>query len=197
MIQSSFAKSDHVEIFLARQSGAPLTYPNVGGTTGVPPDGYTLDRTRRKIGQGIHEFEIAKTAIREWEQFQLDWLSAYPTDTPIEVGNDVALVGRFLGITWLNACRIVYTIDEESRFGFAYGTLPSHIGSGEERFLVEIDSDGGVWYDILAFSKPSGILGWMGYRFLRKLQKRFGLHSANRMETLVSQHKNADAKPTC
>ena len=39
-----------------------------------------------------------------------------------------------------------------SRFGFAYGTLPGHGGSGEERFLIERDRDDGVWYDILAFS---------------------------------------------
>ena len=47
-----------------------------------------------------------------------------------------------LGLWWLNACRIVYVVDEAgpvTKFGFAYGTLPGHAGTGEERFLVEWD----------------------------------------------------------
>ena len=41
------------------------------------------------------------------------------------------------------------------RFGFAYGTLPDHAGSGEEGFLVEWGrEEGSVWYDILALSRP-------------------------------------------
>jgi uncharacterized protein (UPF0548 family) len=69
----------------------------------------------------------------------------------------VAVIARALGLWWLNACRIVYIVDESEplrRFGFAYGTLPGHVGTGEERFLVEWDPAGdGVWYDILAFSR--------------------------------------------
>ena len=70
----------------------------------------------------------------------------------------MAVIARRLGLWWLNACRIVYVVDEPgpvSRYGFAYGTLPDHAGSGEERFLVEWDrASGEVWYDILAFSRP-------------------------------------------
>ena len=66
---------------------------------------------------------------------------------------------RHFGFWSLNACRIVYTIDEEGpvvRFGFAYGTLPDHAEQGEERFSVEWHhEDGTVWYDILAFSRPN------------------------------------------
>ena len=44
-------------------------------------------------------------------------------------------------------------VDKVDKFGFAYGTLPDHAGSGEERFLVEWDQDeGSVWYDIRVFS---------------------------------------------
>lgn len=43
-----------------------------------------------------------------------------------------------------------------ARFGFAYGTLPGHVESGEERFQIEWHrSDDSVWYDILAFSRPN------------------------------------------
>ncbi len=50
------------------------------------------------------------------------------------------------------------------RFGFAYGTLPDHAGSGEELFLIEWDrGEGSVWYDVLAFSRPGHILDRLGY----------------------------------
>lgn len=68
------------------------------------------------------------------------------------------------------------------RFGFAYGTLPDHAGSGEERFVVEWDpEDGGVWYDILAFSRPQHVLARLGYPVVRLTQNRFGRESAAAM----------------
>ena len=83
-----------------------------------------------------------------------------------------------LGGHILNACRIVYTVDEEAatgaRFGFAYGTLPGHVERGEERFLVEWHRhDDTVWYDILAFSQPKHWLVRLGYPVTRFFQKRF------------------------
>ena len=36
-------------------------------------------------------------------------------------------------------CRVVYVVDEPDRRGFAYGTLPGHAESGEERFVVRYD----------------------------------------------------------
>ena len=84
-----------------------------------------------------------------------------------------------------NACRIVAVFGDEgavSRFGFAYGTLPDHVGTGEERFLVEWDrGDDAVWYDILAFSRPNHVLTRLGYPVVRRLQKRFGRDSAAAM----------------
>ena len=53
----------------------------------------------------------------------------------------VAILARSIGLWWLNACRIVAVVDEDGpvkRFGFAYGTLPDHAGSGEERFLDRV-----------------------------------------------------------
>jgi uncharacterized protein (UPF0548 family) len=67
-------------------------------------------------------------------------------------------------------------------FGFAYGTLPGHLESGEERFLIEWDwADNCVWYDILAFSRHRHILAWLGYPWVRYLQKRFRQESAAAM----------------
>jgi hypothetical protein len=94
----------------------------------------------------------------------------------------VAVIARAIGLWWLNACRIVYVVDESEsvrRFGFVYGTLPDHAGTGEERFLIEWDrDDDSVWYDILAFSRPNQFLTRLGYPLVRRTQKRFGRESA-------------------
>jgi uncharacterized protein (UPF0548 family) len=85
----------------------------------------------------------------------------------------------------LNACRIVYLIDERGetyRYGFAYGTLPAHAERGEERFTVEYHKAGGkVWYDLYAFSKPRHALARAGYPISRLLQKRFAKESKEAM----------------
>ena len=80
---------------------------------------------------------------------------------PIAPGTNVAVLARVLGIWYLNACRIVYVIDETGpieTYGFAYGTLPDHAEKGEERFSVVWDhADDSVRYEQFAFSRPNYI----------------------------------------
>ena len=177
--------ADALRRFLAAQRELPFTYAAVGATAETPPAGYVVDRTRIKLGEGEAVFRSAIVALRRWEQFRLGWVEAWPSDTPIQKGEVVAVMGRAMGVWWLNACRVVYAVDEAgpiSKFGFAYGTLPGHVESGEERFLIEWDrNDDSVWYDILAFSRPNHVLTRLGYPVVRRLQKRFGRDSAASM----------------
>jgi uncharacterized protein (UPF0548 family) len=69
--------------------------------------------------------------------------------------------------------RVVYVIDEPTRRGFAYGTLPGHPESGEEAFVVEQRDDESVWLTIRAFSRPAHPLLWVGYPVLRLFQAYF------------------------
>jgi uncharacterized protein (UPF0548 family) len=174
-----------VREFLAAQAKLGFTYTTVGATASLPPTGYVVDHTRIKLGEGEEVFTKAKDALGRWEQFRLGWVEAWPPETPIQTGEVVAVVARRVGLWWLSACRIVYVVDEPgsvSRYGFAYGTLPDHAGAGEERFLVEWDrASGEVWYDVLAFSRPQWLLTRLGYRYMRRLQKRFGRESAAAM----------------
>jgi uncharacterized protein (UPF0548 family) len=181
--------------FLAAQSKLDLTYPAVGVTAAVPPAGYAVDHTRIKIGEGARSFAAGKVALRCWEHFRLGWVEAWPPETPIQAGQVVAVVARLFRLWWLNACRIVYVVDEEGpvqRYGFAYGTLPEHAESGEERFTVEWhQADDAVWYDILAFSRPQQPLARWGYPFTRRLQKRFARDSAAAMQRAVAEGQAA------
>jgi uncharacterized protein (UPF0548 family) len=181
--------ADTVREFLAAQAKLGFTYTAVGATASLPPTGYVVDHTRIKLGEGEEVFAKAKAALGRWDQFRLGWVEAWPPETPIRTGEVVAVVARRVGFWWLNACRIVYVVDELGpvcRYGFAYGTLPDHAGSGEERFLVEWDrASGEVWYDLLAFSRPQWFLSRLGYRYMRRLQKRFGRESAAAMVRAV------------
>jgi uncharacterized protein (UPF0548 family) len=178
------------------QSPLAFTYPSVGATrtNGPPPAGYVIDHIRALLGQGSTAFERARTGLKRWRQFQLGWLEAFPDDTPIRDGETVVVLARVLGLWWTNTARIVYTIDETddslSRFGFAYGTLPAHVESGEERFLVEWDrKTDQVWYDIRAFSRPRHLLTRLGHRHARVMQKRFGQQSTAAMKAFVENAK--------
>ena len=181
--------AEAIRAFLASQARLDLTYSAVGATATTPPAGYVVDHTRIKLGAGEKVFAAAKAALERWQQFRLGWLEASPEDTPIKEGQVVAILARSIGLWWLNACRIVAVVDEDGpvkRFGFAYGTLPDHAGSGEERFLVEWDrEDDSVWYDILAFSRPRHFLARLGYPWVRRVQKRFGRESAAAMRRAV------------
>jgi uncharacterized protein (UPF0548 family) len=181
-------KPETIRRFLDDQGELDFSYEGIGATANEPPAGYVVDHTRVKLGVGKEVFAAAKVALEGWQQFRIGWLGAWPATTPIRQGEVVAIVARSIGLWWLNACRIVYLIDEEleeTKFGFAYGTLPDHAGSGEERFLIEMGGDGSVWYDILAFSRPNHLLARIGYPYVRRVQKRFGQHSAVAMQQAV------------
>jgi uncharacterized protein (UPF0548 family) len=178
-----------LDAFRAAQADIAITYPAVGSTATIPPAGYTVDRTRVRLGEGETVFRAAKAALERWEQFRLGWVEAVPADTPLVPGAVVAVVARLMGVWWVNACRVVYAVDEAgpvARFGFAYGTLPDHAETGEERFLVEWDrTDDAVWYDILAFSRPRHPLARIGYPLARRAQRRFARDSAAAMRRAV------------
>jgi uncharacterized protein (UPF0548 family) len=150
-----------------------------------------VDHTRIKLGEGEEVYAKAKKVLDRWEQFQLGWSQAWPPETPIRAAEVVAIISRNLGLWWLSACRIVYVLDESGpvcRYGLAYGTLPDHPETGEERFLVEWDpASGHVWYDILAFSRPHALLARLGYSYVRRVQKRFGTESASAMMRAVNR----------
>jgi uncharacterized protein (UPF0548 family) len=175
--------------FLASQARLDLTYPAVGATASTPPPGYVVDRTRIKLGEGEPVFTAAQAALERWQHFRLGWVEACPPETPIKEGQAVAILAHIIGVWCLNACRIVYVVNDDGpvkRFGFAYGTLPDHAESGEERFLIEWDrATGGVCYDIIAFSRPRHFLARLGYPWIRRLQKRFALDSAAAMARAV------------
>ena len=185
--------------FLESQREQPFSYAEVGATNGRLPTGYSINHTRRKLGDGLEAFDSACDALRNWHQLRLGWVDCWPHDAPLQAGEPIAVLGRAFGLWWINACRIVYTIDNRSdqagqpldsakelQFGYAHGTLPEHIAAGEERFLIEMDSDQAVWLDILAFSRANTALARLGYPVMKREQRRFGRESAAKLLSITS-----------
>jgi len=167
--------------FIDSQKNRAFSYSQVGATQAEPPDcfpeGFTVDHNRIRLGEGKRTYDCAVAALRSWKQFDLGWVIVVPSGLPLEAGTTVAVQARTFGVWSLSACRIVYVINEEKRFGFAYGTLPDHVEGGEERFTVEWQADDSVWYDILAFSRPRHPLAKLGKLLVRRWQKQFARES--------------------
>jgi uncharacterized protein (UPF0548 family) len=172
-----------------REAARPFSYRAVGATAAPPPPrGWTVDHNRIRLGAGPAVWERAVGALRRWEMFHLGWARLWPPAAPITAGTTLVVVSRQAGLWALNASRIVYTLDAPGpprRCGFAYGTLPGHAERGEERFLVEQDAAGAVWYDILAFSRPRHPLAILGFPVTRRVQRRFARDSLAAMRRAV------------
>ena len=162
---------------MSKQHDSGFSYPDIRATATAAPTGYNVDHNRVQLGTGEGTWRRAVEAIRGWQMFNIPWVRLYWPRAPIEIGTDVAVLVQHLGFFSLNACRIVYVVDEDgpiARYGFAYGTLAEHAERGEERFTVEWNrSENKVWYAILAFSRPRKTLAKLGYPVSRMLQKRF------------------------
>ena len=175
-----------VREFLSAQRGTPFSYPEVRASREGAPANYTVDHNRVRLGSGEETFVRAVEALQNWKMFDLGWVRAVAPGPP-EMGQTVGVLARHYGFWSLNACRVVYLIEDEKegnlrRYGFAYGTLPEHGERGEERFTIEWDrEDGSVYYDIYAFSRPKHPLARVGYPASRLLQKRFARDSKKAM----------------
>ncbi|MCV7100654.1 DUF1990 family protein [Mycobacterium palustre] len=131
----------------------PLTYREVGATAdGRLPAGYHHQHVERQIGTGTERFERAADAVMHWGMQRGSGLR-------VQASSEVAVVDAVLVVRLglLPApCRVVYVVDEPDIRGFAYGTLPGHPESGEERFVVRRDpSTSAVFAEVSAFSRPA------------------------------------------
>ena len=181
---------ERIAAFLTEQRELACSYPEVGQSLDGSPSGYNLDHNRALLGCGAETFATACRALRGWKMFPAPWTRIVPNTTSLEQGQVVAMLAHVYGMWWLNACRIVYTVDETSpvrRFGFAYGTLPGHVETGEERFTVEWLTDDKVWYDLRAFSRPRYWAVRLAKPLARGLQRRFVAESKLAMQRATAR----------
>jgi uncharacterized protein (UPF0548 family) len=133
---------------------AGLTYAEVGATReGALPEGYHYVRYRTYLGRDV--FERAGAAVLTFRMHRATGARLVTAAQRAAPGVRLSIgagVGRFgVGVP----CEVVWAADDEHRAGFGYGTLPGHVASGEEAFVVTRDADGRVWFSVTAFSVPA------------------------------------------
>ena len=183
-----FLEDRRADVFSYEEIGASRLAENIPNAAE-----YNIDHNRVRIGNGAEDYAKAVAAVKSWQMFALDWVELHQPETPIVVGENVAVLANHFGFWSLNASRIVYVFEEDDgaieKYGFAYGTLTEHGESGEERFMVEFNRENGeVWYDLYAFSKPAHILAQIGFPIARMLQKEFAEDSKKAMVRAVSSN---------
>ncbi|GAA3816780.1 DUF1990 family protein [Streptomyces phyllanthi] len=131
----------------------PYTYEDVGATlTGHCPPGFRPLDVRTRIGEGTDVFTRAVRALLTWELHRAVGVGITTEAQEAAPGVDVTVT---LGGVIKAPCRVVWTVDEPRRKGWAYGTLPGHPESGEESFVLARTGDGTVWLTITGFSRPA------------------------------------------
>ena len=156
---------------LDRFGNAPLTYGQIGATATALPSGFQHDHRHEVIGRGRQHFAGASETLQSWQMHRRAGLIVAASGP---VAQPDALVVLGLGIRPIRLwapCRVVYTVDEERRRGFAYGTLRGHPASGEESFVVELHDDGRVSFTVTAFSRPARWFSRLGGPLTRQAQR--------------------------
>ncbi|KAF7809566.1 UPF0548 protein [Senna tora] len=162
---------------------------------GLSKDGFLLNHARVLVGSGIDTFEKGKSALRSWRHFGLNWAFVDPK-TPVQQGVKFCVCVKEF-VPWvMMPLQVVYVNESRTKknrmasFGFGSGTLDGHLLAGEERFSVEMDENGQVWYEILSFSKPANILSFVGYPYVFLRQKYFAHESTKMMLKCVNAPKS-------
>jgi uncharacterized protein (UPF0548 family) len=150
---------------------ADFTYGEVGCTRGdIVPTGYGTLRRSLDIGAGAERFEQAVRVLLGWDMHRRAGVRVRASSQDAHKGA-VARLRLGIGRLAVDApVRVAYVVDEPSRKGFAYGTLPGHPDSGEEAFIVELHDDGAVTFTITAFSRPATLLARVGGPISRAIQ---------------------------
>jgi len=158
-------------------ASAELTYEDVGATRGALPPGYHHLRCSRAIGWGADAYAAAASALLSW---QVHLRAGLRVAASAEVAEPDAVVQLSAGAGPLQLrapCRVVYTVTEARRRGFAYGTLPGHPERGEEAFVIEQREDSTVVFTITAFSRPATAAaraaGPLGHLIQRYITRRY------------------------
>lgn len=150
----------------SRLNSAPTALP-----APEPPSGYRHDIFKRTVGSGRMDFDRARRGLERWAAHRGSGVEIFPSDAPLAAGTTVAILTRQLGLWVLAACRVESVIDEPTRFGFVYATLPDHPEQGYESFIVN-EVDGEIIFEIDAVSRPGIPIVRLGAPVTQLLQRR-------------------------
>lgn len=153
-------------------AAADLTYPDAGVSRDRhSPPGYATVQRDVVIGTERAAFERAADGLAGWDMHRRAGFGVTASAPRAAAGVTVVLTAGRRPVQLAIPCRVVYTVDEKNRRGFAYGTLPGHPVQGEEAFTVEMGDTGDVRFRIWAFSRPASLLVRAGGPLTRLVQQ--------------------------
>lgn len=133
------------------------------------PEGYRRVQRRIRVGSGPEGYAQLAAGILSWGIQRGAGLTVHGAPA-VEPGGRV-LCGFGVGplrlpvpceVVWVRQPTAAVVLPDgrlrPQRAGFGYGTLPGHPATGEEAFIASLGSDGGVHFELLAFSKPAGLM---------------------------------------
>lgn len=133
--------------------GAGLTLKDVRPAPGPMYSGVSFDAEGNPVAPSRSETE---------QRFDSD-------GTPYVVGGTTIVVeGRVKGYDAGGELRVIFSVEEPRRVGFALGTVSGSVVSGEESFMLEWHDNDEVWFTVRAFDRPVSPL----YRMLPTLVRR-------------------------
>ncbi|MEV1080831.1 DUF1990 domain-containing protein [Streptomyces sp. NBC_00457] len=165
-----------------------FTYDDVGATRerGFCPPGFHPMNVRTRIGEGEPVFRRASEAVLTWEMHRAMGVGIEASAERAEPGVDVTVT---LAGLIKAPCRVVWTVEEHRRAGWAYGTLTGHPECGEEAFLVERTGDGTVWLTVSAFSRGAKWYARAGGPATRGLQHAYARRLGATLRRLCAPHE--------
>ncbi|WP_328356632.1 DUF1990 domain-containing protein [Streptomyces sp. NBC_00445] len=165
-----------------------FTYDDVGATRerGFCPPGFHPMNVRTRIGEGEPVFRRASEAVLTWEMHRAMGVGIEASAERAEPGVDVTVT---LAGLIRAPCRVVWTVEEPRRAGWAYGTLTGHPECGEEAFLVERTGDGTVWLTVSAFSRGAKWYARAGGPATRGLQHAYARRLGATLRRLCAPHE--------
>ncbi len=173
---------------MSEKQASPFNYSEIGATKSMDTlalarSGYRASENRIQIGSGQRRWEHAWGETLSWGIQRKSGYTVSPVQgrqpnpgsltTPhaaelgpelVREGMEVQLRKRIGPLRLKMPIRVVYTIDEPARKGFAFGTLKGHPVSGEAAFTVErnLENDS-VWFTLRSLSGPGKGIWFLTY----------------------------------
>lgn len=154
----------------AELRAVPLSYSGTGTEDGRTPLGYR----RFQVAALLERRDLDGLAedLMSWRMHEKAGLRVQASDASAQVGTIVVMRLGPGPLSLRIPCRVVEVFHEPSRRGFAYGTLPGHPESGEERFVLERQADGSVRFTVAGVSRPASLLARVAGPVSRIVQDR-------------------------
>jgi uncharacterized protein (UPF0548 family) len=151
--EARFQSASDALLSWAAQRGAGLELSDVRPAAGPMYSG---------VGFDAEGNPVAPSRLEADQRFDSD-------GTPyVGAGTTVRVDGRVRGMSAGAELRVIFSIEEPRRVGFALGTVGGSVVSGEESFVLQWLDNDEVWFTVRAFDAPTAFV----YRVLPALVRR-------------------------